>query len=72
MVRLLLGRVAQVLLARGQVFGVDALREQRGSLLLRHAGRHHHTVSWLEEDRQRKEIRLFYMTADHFLFLLSL
>lgn len=42
--------VAQVLPPRGEVFGVDPIWEQRGGLLLRHAGRDHHAVSGLEAD----------------------
>lgn len=52
---LLLVCVAQVLLARGQVFGVDASWEQRGGLLLRHAGGDHHAVSRLEETKKKKK-----------------
>lgn len=55
--------VAQVLFARGQVFGVDSSWEQRSSLFLRHAGRNHHTVSRLEEDRDREETRLLCSTT---------
>lgn len=43
-----LGCVAQVLLPRGQLFGVDASWEQRRGLLLGHAGRDHHTLSRLK------------------------
>lgn len=60
--------VAQVPLPRGQIFGVDAIWEQRGGLLLSHAGRDHHAVSGLEEE----ETRLFYTAAGHFLSLSSL
>lgn len=53
-----LGRVAQVLLPRGQLFGVDASWEQSGGLLLGHAGRDHHTLSGL-----KRKTRLFYVGA---------
>lgn len=54
--RLRLWGVAQVLLPRGEVFGVDPIWEQRGGLLLRHAGRDHHAVSGLEADGCRQVI----------------
>lgn len=44
------GCVAQVLPARGQLFGIHASRKQRGSLLLGHARRNHHTVARLGGD----------------------
>lgn len=48
------GCVAQVLLARGQLFGVDTSWKQRGSLLLRHAQRNHHTVPRLGTDKKSR------------------
>lgn len=50
-----LGCVAQVLLARGEVFGVDASWEQRGGLFFRHTRGNHHAVSRLEEETHCKK-----------------
>lgn len=52
-----LGRVAQVFLARWELFGEDSFGENFLGLLFRDGGKDHHTIAILWEDRENGEIQ---------------
>lgn len=56
--RLRLGCVAEVLLARWELFGEDSFREEFFGFIFRDGGKNHHAVSILLKDMENTEIQV--------------